>query len=76
MTYQTLKDKAVVFRLRDETQPFKGVVQRVEEHGLWMISAAMINHLQGDEVKAVVDPVVFVPLTSLLVVIVANDEKL
>ena len=42
----------MVFRTREETQPFKGVVQRVEAQGLRIISDALKNHLQGGRSKS------------------------
>ncbi len=64
-----------MFRIRDESTCFEGKVQRVENQGLWIVSEGLKAHLNLRAAQdGLPDPVFFLPLENLLLVMAQNSE--
>jgi len=73
-----LRDKEVVFRFLNSAGVYAGVVKLVEADGFWIESPALIEQMRDDaawkpEVQPIDAPVFFVPTSSLMYLIVAQE---
>jgi hypothetical protein len=73
-----LRDKQVVFRLLNAGDVYSGVVRFVEDDGFWIESPPLIGQISANEawtphVEHIQAPVVFVPTSSLMYLIAAQE---
>ena len=73
-----LRDKQVVFRLLNVWEVYSGVVRFVEDDGFWIESPPLISQISANEawtphVKHIQAPIVFVPTSSLMYLIAAQE---
>lgn len=73
-----LQDKQIVFRFISLDGVYSGVVKQVESDGLWIESPLLFGQLATDlawkvQVQSIQGPVLFVPTSSLLYLIVSGE---
>ena len=73
-----LRDKQVVFRLLNAGDVYSGVVRFVEDDGFWIESPPLIGQISANaawtpHVEHIQAPVVFVPTSSLMYLIAAQE---
>ena len=72
-----LQGKEIAFRLLGSNLVNVGSVQLVEEDGFWIESPQLLGQLQrdaawGPALKTIQEPVLFVPISSLMFLIVSK----
>ena len=73
-----LLNRQIVFRLTAIPGVYSGEVRLVEDDGFWIESSSLVSEMRSDKAWGVLlaktqDPVLFVPMTSLLYLIAAKE---
>jgi hypothetical protein len=73
-----LENRKISFRLKHNQLMFTGTVSKVENEGLWIDATNVVSTMQNDiawgpMVAAIQAPVIFVPFSSLMFLIAAQE---
>lgn len=73
-----LENRAVSFRLKHNPPMFSGIVSKVDTEGIWIDASQVVDTMLNDIawaplVATISHPVIFVPFSSLMFLIAAQE---